>query len=206
MSLTTDYPDNLQPLCQRLNLNEGINHTHQWSAAADFLTLMVDFALADKPLNLVECSSGLTTLMLARCCQLSGQGHITSLENGADYAQATIEALKLYNLTEYATVTHAPLINHPLQQQTYQWYEINQLSDNIDFLVIDGPPGFIQSWSRFPALPLLEKYMSKQYRILLDDAGREDEIALVAEWCRCYPQLSHQFIETERGCSILQMP
>ena len=72
-------------------------------------------------------------------------------------------------------------------------------------LVIDGPPGFIQKHSRFPALPLLFDKMADQSIIFMDDAAREDEKEIVSMWLEMNDGISHEYIETERGCSVFNI-
>ncbi len=193
-------------LCQRLHLTQDIPYTEHWSAAADFITLIVDDCLQRKPQTIVECSSGLTTLMLARCCQINQQGKVWSLENGSQYAERTRQFITSYQLQEYVEILDAPLIPYSLQDITYQWYEITALpSLSIDMLVIDGPPGYLQKYSRFPAIPLFFEYFTQYCRVFLDDAARPDEQDIIHLWQKAYPTLQHQYITTQRGCSILEM-
>ncbi|MBL3591303.1 MAG: class I SAM-dependent methyltransferase [gamma proteobacterium endosymbiont of Lamellibrachia anaximandri] len=197
-SLTFSYPNEYQPLCDRLGLDQGLPYTEHWSAGADFLGLVVEHCLREKPSVVFECSSGLSTLLLARCCQLNGNGHVWSLENGEKYAQATQAALNLYGLDNMATVLHAPLVATKIGGREFQWYMLSDLSvPEIDMLVIDGPPGFIQKHSRYPALPLLMERLNSHCTVYLDDAARADERELVAQWQADYPPVQHSFIETE---------
>ncbi|MES9855801.1 MAG: hypothetical protein ABW166_04240 [Sedimenticola sp.] len=48
-------------------------------------------------------------------------------------------------------------------------------------LVIDGPSGFIQKHSRYPALPLLFDKLSNNGMVFLDDAARPRR----ESWWRC---------------------
>lgn len=193
-------------LRDRLGLRDGLPYTRNWSAQPDFQKLIVEHCLESKPRQIVECSSGLTTLLLARCCQLNGGGRVVSLENGAEYAQRTRDELLRYGLAEYATVLHAPLEESEVDGDSFQWYSIDELTDEpIDMLVIDGPPGFIQHQSRYPALPKLVERLADGCEIFLDDAGRVDERALVKRWLAAYPGLSHDYIALERGCSVLRL-
>ncbi len=73
----------------KLSLSQPLPYTPDWSAAPDFVGLIVEHALQIKPEVIVECSSGLTTLVLAQCCQINGRGRVTSLENGEEYAGKT---------------------------------------------------------------------------------------------------------------------
>lgn len=193
---------------KKLSLTKGIPFTPDWSAAADFIQLIVDHALTAKPEIIVECSSGLTTLMIARCCQMNGHGHIYSLENGLEYAEKTRSYFERYGLNEYATVIDAPLDEVMINDNSYQWYNTDELLDLlknqlIDMLMIDGPPGFMQKNSRYPAVPILFNQLADKSKIFLDDAARDDEHKIVELWQSEFPELAHQYIDLERGCSVL---
>ena len=190
----------------QLNLQYDLPFTRHWSAAADFLQVIVDHCLSHRPATILECGSGLTTLMLARCCQLNARGSIHSLENGAEFSQVSSRYLADYGLQEYATIRHAPLETTTLNGVEYQWYRRDGIPDGkIDMLVIDGPPGFIQRRSRYPALPLLFNRLSDDCTIFLDDAARDEEREIVELWQSTYPALDHEYLETERGCSVLKV-
>jgi predicted O-methyltransferase YrrM len=194
-----------QLLRDRLGLTKDIPYTPQWSAAADFLELIVEHALCNKPQTIVECGCGLTTVMLARCCALNAAGKIYSLENGADYARHTQGFIQSHELQAYSNILHAPLRAYQLQGKDFQWYNTTALvPDKIDMLVIDGPPGFLQRHSRYPALPLLYSRLHSGSVLFLDDAARNDEKELVAMWQAEYTALKHRYLACERGCSILQ--
>lgn len=193
-------------LRDRLGLRQGLAYDHDWSAAPDFLRLIVEYALTRGPAQIVECGSGLTTLMLARCCAMNGRGRIVSLENGVDFAAKTRAEIARHGLDAYADVLDAPLTRHTLDGVEYQWYALDRLpNEGIDMLVIDGPPGFIQRHSRYPALPLLFERMSAHGIIFMDDAARPDEREIVEMWRKRYPSSRYEYIETERGCAIVRI-
>ncbi len=205
--LTRDFPDSYRPLCRRLGLDRGLPYTPQWSAEADFLELLADRVRDAAPAQILECSSGLSTLVLARACELAGRGRVLSLENGAEYADATRAALAAYGLQAYARVVHAPLVETPLPEGIWQWYDLQGLTiPPVDLLVIDGPPGFLQPLSRCPALPLLADRLAPGCCILLDDAAREDEQTLVARWCRRWPRMRCETLLLARGCVRMEWP
>ena len=191
-----------------LGLEKELPITPDWSAAADFLELIKNHCLKAKPKIIVECSSGATTVVLAKCCQINKQGKVFSLENGEEYASNTQNNLKDLALENYAEVIYAPLEGIEVNNESYQWYETKNLPDQkIDMLVIDGPPGFIQRHSRLPALPLLFDQLADNAIVFLDDAARDDEREIVEMWLGIDSGIdsgiSHEFIETERGCSVL---
>lgn len=198
------YP-NLAALLDRLDLPNDLAYDPKWSAAPDFLNAVADHVLAARPETILECSSGTSTVILARCCQVNGRGRVYSLENGPEFAASTRAELARLGLSTHAAVIDAPLLDWPLGGSNYQWYALDHLPEHaIDMLVIDGPPGFLQPLSRYPALPLLYRRLSESAAIYLDDAARPDERAIVSLWLREHPELSHRYVELERGCAILR--
>ena len=190
---------------KKLGLDQSLPYTADWSAAADFIELIVEHGLQAKPEVIVEWSSGLTTLVMARCCQINQKGRVISLENGEEYAEKTRQQLKVFGLEEYAQVIHAPLVKVVLDRE-YDWYSLKSLPEvSIDMLVIDGPSGFIQKNSRYPALPLLFDKFSDQARVFLDDAARDDEKELVEQWQSEFSGVGYEYLGLERGCSVLKI-
>jgi len=195
-----------QQLQKELDFIDELPVTEDWSAAADFLFLIKEYCIEKKPEVIVECSSGLTSLILAKCCQINSMGKVYSLENGKEYADISQLNLNNAGLDDWAHIVHAPLEAVSINDNNYDWYSLSEMPESsIDMLVIDGPPGFIQKHSRFPAIPLLFDKLSDQSRVFLDDAARDEEKELVAMWLQMYPFIEHEYIETERGCSVLKI-
>ena len=194
-----------QSLEKSLGFDKALPVTEHWSAAPDFLKIISDYCLEKKPEIIVECSSGSSSLVLAQCCQLNQVGHVYSLENGEDFVTQIIQQLDDFLLSEYCDVIHAPLQNVQLNSENFQWYALDNLpAVEIDMLVIDGPPGFLQKHSRYPALPMLNEILGEHSAVFLDDAAREDEQELVRRWLKAYPEFQAEYIENERGCFILK--
>jgi predicted O-methyltransferase YrrM len=193
-------------LGDRLGLRLGLPFSRNWSAAPDFLELLAEHVLAARPTTIVECSCGLTTLVLARCCELNGLGRVLSLENGPEFAARTRAEIARYDLEDYARVIDAPLRMQRLRGEPFRWYDLAGLdAPGIDMLVIDGPPGFLQRHSRYPALPLLYGRLAPGCTVYLDDAARPDERESVAHWLAEFPALAHAYLATARGCSRLHL-
>ncbi len=193
-----------QFLEKKLGFDKKLPVTEHWSAAADFLALISDYCLDNNPQVIVECSSGTSSLVLSQCCRLNNSGHVYSLENGEEFVMQTVLQLSDFSLAEYCDVIHAPLIDTQQGSECFQWYSLEKLPEvKIDMLVIDGPPGFLQKFSRYPALPLLNDRLAEHCVIFLDDAAREDEQELVQSWLKESPEFRAEYIENERGCYIL---
>ena len=190
---------------KKLGFDKALPFTEHWSAAPDFLALISDYCLQEKPQVIVECSSGTSSLVLSQCCKLNQDGRVFSLESGEEYAAKTAAQLADFSLTEYCEVLHAPLQDTAVDDETFQWYALETLpAVKIDLLVIDGPPGFLQKQSRYPALPMLAERLAKHCTVFLDDAARDDEQALVKRWLAAYPDFQAEYVENERGCFILK--
>lgn len=194
-----------QDLERLLNFEIALPVTENWSAAADFLKMISDYCLENKPESIVECSSGTSSLVLSQCCKLNQCGHVYSLENAAEFADQTREQLVDFSLPEFCDVLHAPLKAVSLRAETFQWYDYTKLPDTpIDLLIIDGPSGFIQKHSRYPALPLLYDRLAQHCAVYLDDAARDDEQEIIERWLRIYPEFQLDYISNERGCAVLR--
>lgn len=194
-----------QSLEKKLGFETTLPVTEHWSAAPDFLEMISDYCLKNKPRVILECSSGTSSLILSRCCQMNKVGHVYSLENGEEFVDQTNQQLDSFVLSKYCDVIYSPLQDLRLGEEIYQWYAINDLPDaEIDMLVIDGPPGFLQKHSRYPALPMLSKKMAEHCAIFLDDAARDDEQELVERWLNENPNFQAEYIKNERGCYILK--
>jgi len=177
-----------------------------WSAAADFNHLIVEHIATECPDTIVECGSGLSTLMLAKSCEHIGKGHVFSLDCGDEFADSTRDAINYYNLGQYATVLHAPLVDYQLGDDLYQWYALDDLTvERIDMLVIDGPPAIKQKHARYPAIPLLFNRLLPGSHIFMDDAERTGEREIVELWKEAYSELDVKYLDTERGCAKLSI-
>lgn len=189
----------------RLGLRQGLPYVRYWSAGADFLALLIDHVLAHRPSVIIECGSGLSTVMLARCCALNGVGRVLSLEQAPEHAAACRAELARYALEGHATVLDAPLRPYTLGDATHAWYDITGLPEtSIDLLVIDGPPGRLAPLARYPALPLLFARLGPAGTVFLDDAARPDEQSILARWRSEFPDLVMTEVDTGRGCAVLQ--
>ena len=72
-------------------------------------------------------------------------------------------------------------------------------------MIVDGPPtDSSRDGSRFPELPLLKKYLSDDFEILVDDSKRKDEKMILDQWSKLYPELKFDHINLERGLAIIK--
>lgn len=179
-----------------------------WAASPDFLLVIARHALAARPGVIVECSSGSSTVVLARAARRTGAGHVYSLEHDPVYAGETRALLAEHGLQDWATVLDAPLVDMPFGDGRYRWYDDSGLAGvgPIDMLVIDGPPFDTNRLARWPAGPKLFPRLAPGAAVFLDDAARPDETRAVGMWMEKFPDLDRRDLTCEKGCVRLTAP
>lgn len=188
----------------------GLPKTRGWAASPDFLHYLCKFVAEQKPQTVVECSSGLSTLVLAANIKKLGRGHVYSLEHDPAYSAKTRELIRSHNLEEWSTVIDAPLKPMSINNWEGEWYDFSRLENNlnnahIDMLVVDGPPHFTAPLARYPALPVFAAAMSPGSHVLLDDADRSDEQVIVRRWGNEYASfILVDGLTAEKGISVLK--
>lgn len=196
----------LQGLYISLGLRRALPLTRGWAASPDFLQELAAHALDEKPRCVVECSSGISTLVLARCMQLNGAGKVYSLEHDPVYARRTRRQLELHGLDAWATVVDAPLTLQEFGAGKQVWYDSAGLPTGlqIDMIVIDGPPQAVADAARYPAGPVLFPRLRHGAKVFLDDASRPGEQAALERWSREFPLLEIEALPCEKGAAALR--
>ena len=194
----------LHGLHLELDLKHSLPGTRGWVASPDFLLELARHALTARPAVVVECSSGTSTLVLARCMQRNGHGKVYSLEHDPLYAEQTRAQLRRHGLDDWAVVLQAPLSPLALGVEQWPWYQTAQLPPGpIDMLVIDGPPMATRALARYPAGPALFQRMAAGASVFLDDAARPDELAILRRWATEFPAFAQVTLPFEKGCAVL---
>lgn len=187
-----------------LGLQYGMPPMRGWAGSPDMLLAVAERILQTKPVTILECSSGVSTVVAARCCQIVGHGHVFSLEHEGEYAEKTRRELMKHGLQDWATVYHAPLVPVSAGQRWYSDAVLPADLPPIDLMVVDGPPASVNSQSRYPAFPRLRSKMAPNATLLLDDADRPDERAIVQRWTSEEPSLVETRLPAEKGLVMLQ--
>ena len=176
-----------------------------WAASPDFLLALTGFVAEHRPRVIVECGSGVSTLVLARTCQRVGQGHVYSLDHSPDFAARTAATLRDWGLADFATVIPAPLSDRMIGGGRYSWYGFESLPVTaIDVLVVDGPPERVGKLARYPAGPVLLPMLAEDGVCFVDDADRPDETEMVRLWQAEFPGLTATNLYCEKGGVLLR--
>jgi hypothetical protein len=94
-----------------------------------------------------------------------------------------------HGLDAVVEVRDAPLRPVEVRGTTFDWYDADALADvdDIDLLVVDGPPGSTGPMSRYPALDMLRHKLSRTATVFLDDLSRDDEQETLRRWAEENP-------------------
>jgi predicted O-methyltransferase YrrM len=139
-----------------------------------------------RPKLIFELGSGSSTVLLAASARATGVGRVVSIEHDHDHLARTEQFLKQTDLSEYVELVAVPLREQDFGSLRLHWYDLapylRGLNEKIDLLFVDGPPGKLQTFSRYPALPVLIPHLAPNALILVDDGLREDETTIVEMW------------------------
>jgi predicted O-methyltransferase YrrM len=110
-----------------------------------------------------------------------------------------------HGLSGVARVHHAPIVRHDIRGASWLWYDFSgaDLPDEIDLIVIDGPPSELQKKARYPALPLLIDRLKVGGILMLDDAARGGERRAVEDWQAQFPNISVERLPMEKGLVVV---
>jgi predicted O-methyltransferase YrrM len=197
--------ESLVSLYLDLNLHRSLPATREWAASPDFLRELVSHALNTRPEVIVECGSGVSTIVLARCLELNETGHLYSLEHSQKFGEQTRKALEKHGLSRWATVIDSPIKPVEIGGVAWNWYSLEQLPQGqIDMLIVDGPPGDMGKWVRYPAGPMLFPRLAAGATVFADDLIRDDERAIFDRWLHESPAFVAEIKPSEKGCGILK--
>lgn len=192
-------------LYQLVDFRQQVPPMRGWSASPDFLLEIVSQILAQRPRKVLECGSGVSTLIMAYALHRVGTGHLFSLEHRDVFAQKTSKLLKLHGLSDWVSLLSAPLREVELQGERWMWYEPAVLEDidTVDFAVVDGPPGATQPLVRYPLLPIIYGKLGRKAVVMVDDYNRTDERAVVERWMAEFEGLICEELYHEKGTAVL---
>ncbi|MBP2340134.1 tRNA A58 N-methylase Trm61 [Saccharothrix coeruleofusca] len=184
---------------------------HELRPAA--LAAVVDEVLIGSRTVAVECGCGASSVVLARLLARRGFGHLLSVEHDERTAAFVASQLRREGLGHVARVVHAPLSPHPAALGSSQWYDPRLVHDEVsgfverhglvDLLLVDGP---LLGDARYPALPVLSGVLAPGAAILVDDADRPGEQAVLVRWAEEFALRFRTTPRTFLATAVLDYP
>lgn len=130
-----------------------------WSAGVELLESCIAHARQAKG-NILECGSGLSTLVLA----LSTCQHIWTLEHDPIWASHTHRMLQRYGIKN-VTLIYAPLKNYG----PFDWYDVSNELPPFDLVICDGPPRTTRG--NRAGIAIIEEQIASGATVIVDDPG-----------------------------------
>lgn len=173
-------------LLDRLGLDDhALPHLGSWKADTGFLHRIVDMIEEMRPQVVVELGAGASSLVCAKALQRNGGGRLVSYDQHAGFVAATAEWLESQGVA--AELRHAPLARS-VPGWPGQWYDLADIPESIDLLIIDGPPWTVHPYVRGAAESLFDR-LAPGGVVLLDDAARPGERVVARRWRERHPDI-----------------
>jgi predicted O-methyltransferase YrrM len=150
--------------------NEG------WSAREDFIADSLHHALTTSG-PILECGSGLSTILLGAIATQRGLPY-WALEHLPQWVARGQRHLERYRLGA-VKLCLAPLKDYG----DFSWYDapLASMPGEFSLVICDGPPGGTKG-GRYGLLPVLGNRLRPGCIVLLDDASRDQELAVARRW------------------------
>ena len=176
--------ESLSILYRSFDGEQSLPHLRGWAVSPDLAVDLVDRIRRGGVRTILELGSGASTVLFAMAFESIGDGHVTTLDHEARFAQATQAMLEHHGVAHRATVLHTPLVDIEVAGDPYRWYGIDgvDLPTDVDLLFVDGPPESTGPHSRLPAFPMLRERLADRADIVLDDGRRPDEQEIAERW------------------------
>jgi len=197
----------LGALRDELDLRTPLGRTRGAAAAPDILLELVRTIDRTGATTVLETGSGISTVVIAARLKAVG-GKVVALEHHAGYAEATRRDLEAQGLEDVATVLDTPLVDTPIGDASWSWYDLSaaDVPGDIGLLFVDGPPGRGERLARYPALPMLRDHLAPGATIIVDDAARPDEHEMVERWQSEAEGMEAAYLDLVKGAYVLTLP
>ncbi|GAA0199390.1 hypothetical protein GCM10008944_16360 [Cytobacillus oceanisediminis] len=157
-----------------------------WALRPADLLVLTEHLRAARPGLVVELGSGTSTVWFAYLLESLGAGRLVTVEHAEEWVGRTRGVLADHGFADSAQVEvrHAPLGPSGLPGHPTHWYDQEVFADlqDIDMLVVDGPPARTGPEVRYPAGPHLLDRVRVGGIVIVDDAGRDEEKSMMQRW------------------------
>lgn len=182
--------------------HDALPHLGSWKADVGFLRHIVREIARLRPANVVELGAGASTLVAAQALALHGRGRLTSFDQHGGFVEATKGWLADHELQ--VDLRHAPLTTESADWPG-RWYALDKLPDQIDMIIIDGPPWTVHPLVRGAADSLFAR-LSPDAVVLLDDAARPGERLVARRWRQRWPHIDFRLMQDGTKGTLVGRP
>jgi glycosyltransferase involved in cell wall biosynthesis len=165
----------------------------KWSMSADSLTHLVELLRREQPSSVLEFGGGISTLVIAHIMrEIHGDVDrplVFSIDQMEDAIGETKINLDKHGLGKFVKHFHAPVGRVYLEGMKTNCYQVKEddwkdlLGDaRPECVIVDGPHGGFGA--RFATLPMAFPYLAENAILVMDDALRDSELAILDWWQR----------------------
>jgi predicted O-methyltransferase YrrM/anti-sigma factor RsiW len=191
-SLSGGRPADKRALLDELGLpHDALPHLGSWKADVGFLRHIVREIARLRPAHVVELGAGASSLVAARALQLHGGGRLHRFDQHGGFVDATRRWLSDHGLD--VDIRHAPLTQES-PDWPGRWYAVDAVPEQIDLIIIDGPPWSVHPLVRGAADSLFSR-LSPDGVVLLDDAARPGERIVARRWRQRWPHIDFRLMK-----------
>jgi predicted O-methyltransferase YrrM len=196
----------LVALYHTLNPVAPLPPTGGWAASADVLVLLHQLVRDERPRQVLECGSGVSTLVLAYALRDIDGASLVTLEHDSQHLANTRDWLRRHGLSDLVELRLAPLVPVETSTPGECWYDPQRLpSGPIDLMFVDGPPSNRGTADRAPALQLVADRLAPDATIVIDDYLRPGDRDTVTAWMEWEPRFALETYPLEKGAAILRL-
>jgi hypothetical protein len=177
-----------------------------WALSREALEWLGEFVISQGVRSIVECGSGLSTILFASMVREGRLDRVLSLEHDERWFEYGRDRLAEKGLVDAVDLRLCPLRQFPVNRYLVKWYDIQTIDPfPADLILVDGPPGTTWIHARHPAPHLLKGFMREGTWWVLDDYQRQQEREVVQMWLSEVPGLELRgAIPVGKGLAVLR--
>lgn len=133
---------------------------------------------ASTPGDVLECGSGLSTLLLGITAGRRGH-HVHTFEHDSASHKRLCRLVERYRLPN-VTVHHTPIVSYG----AFDWYQLPSLSlsSNFNLVICDGPAQHLTDSGRYGLFPVMRGALHPHCRVILDDSNSRIDRRVIHRW------------------------
>lgn len=200
---------------------------HGWPVSPDFAYLTLDLIRRHDYSAVIEFGSGSSTVLicdLLNSSTMAGRSkpYFVSFEHSIGYFEKTLAELQSRMVESVVSLIHAPLTQYvdEAKNEQFQFYDCaSALQNTLNSIqgesrpilaIVDGPPGNVAPYARYPALSVLKPVLNQHdLHILMDDYFRPEEKKIVNDWKLFLEDSGYEFdmeeMDLDKGAVILRI-